>query len=322
MTDGSGPPQSPSFATLAHRISAWTTRGLLTLMVLAAGLGFGRQVLQWWAADAAPTSPQSPSPAAPAGPQSNFSQTQTIEFGDSRWSLRRLPIRGDEALAIKRLRTLCRESLDAALSAAGQPSPPTPLPKGEGTRHEAPLSTGEERLLALLAQEKPVAESAGKWRLYELHENFPMAAGVSWSDAPTEKPRRLLLWGMAVPSSDKAWTACVFQVAGNHSAEDAAASHVPLPPDCHRTLSLRTSDGAAMTGFCCRCPPHQVNRFYSEWAAKAGWQTTVDWRAIGSAWYAKFVAADSDGGVLEVRLGPDVRGGWSGLLMTTQHASR
>ena len=43
----------PGFAGLAKRISAWTTRGLLTLMVLVAGLGFGRQVLKWWAADAA-----------------------------------------------------------------------------------------------------------------------------------------------------------------------------------------------------------------------------------------------------------------------------
>ena len=46
--------EPPGFAALAKRISSWTTNSLLTLLVLVAGLGFGRQVLKWWRADASP----------------------------------------------------------------------------------------------------------------------------------------------------------------------------------------------------------------------------------------------------------------------------
>ena len=42
------------FAMVAQRISGWTTNGLLTAIVLLAGLGFGRHTLRWWAADASP----------------------------------------------------------------------------------------------------------------------------------------------------------------------------------------------------------------------------------------------------------------------------
>ena len=80
MSDDSGPQPSPSFATLARRISAWTTRGLLTLMVLVAGFGLGRQVLRWWADDAAPASPKS-MPAA-GDSLGDPAKPHTVEFGD------------------------------------------------------------------------------------------------------------------------------------------------------------------------------------------------------------------------------------------------
>ena len=94
------------------------------------------------------------------------------------------------------------------------------------------------------------------------------------------------------------------------------ASLMHLPPDCHRTLSLRATDGGAITSFFGQLPPERLRQFYSDWAMLKGWRPAVRWQATDSAWYAKFASPEADGGVLEVRFGPDGRGGWNGLLMT------
>ena len=83
--DSAAAPQS-GFVRLARRISAWTTNGLLTVIILVAGLGFGRQVLHWWAADTrAKTASGTPSAGDGLG---DPSQPHVLQFGDQPWSLR------------------------------------------------------------------------------------------------------------------------------------------------------------------------------------------------------------------------------------------
>ena len=142
--------KSHDFAALAKRISAWTTNSLLTLIVLVAGLGFGRQTLKWWAADASPSSVV----ALPTDSPDDLAQLHTLQFGDNSWSLRRRLVAGDKNKAVEQLRTACREVLVTGASADKPP-------------------TGEDRFLAFLAGSTPVDQEPGKWRLYELQETFP-----------------------------------------------------------------------------------------------------------------------------------------------------
>ena len=72
--------QLHDFAALAKRLSAWTTNSLFTLLVLVVGVGFGRQMTNWWAADA------SPPPVVAAG-LDNPAQVRMLQFGDASWSL-------------------------------------------------------------------------------------------------------------------------------------------------------------------------------------------------------------------------------------------
>jgi len=98
------------YAALAKRISAWTSKFLLSVLILAAGLGFGRQVLMWWKAD------QSlPPDAATVAPLSDGlgdpMQLHTIHFGNAGQSLGRQSVIGDKGAAVERLRAACRKAL-------------------------------------------------------------------------------------------------------------------------------------------------------------------------------------------------------------------
>lgn len=91
------------FAHLAKRISAWTTNGLLTLVILLAGLVFGRQVLKWWAADATPPAETSVAPLASDG-LGDPAKAHFLQFGNQPWAIERQEIRGDKEQAAAALR--------------------------------------------------------------------------------------------------------------------------------------------------------------------------------------------------------------------------
>ncbi len=290
--------ETHDFAVLAKRISAWTTNSLLTLIVLVAGLGFGRQVLNWWAADAAPSSAVAASTGDP-------SQLQTLQFGDNTLSLGRRSIRGDKNKAVEQLRAQCREVLEKS------PSAKTP--------------TGEDKFLAFLADSTPVEQEPGKWQLYELNEAFPMAVGLARTTAsasPPEKPNlakyRVVVWGLAVPTGDKQWTLSTFQSDVPLSGSHAALNNIPLPPGSKRTLSLSAS-GFGIIAFGGSGQVAEWKQFYSDWFTDQRWRPVANWQAIDLAWHTKFAAS---GDSVDIRFGPDGRGGLSGLLMITRHEMR
>jgi hypothetical protein len=326
----------PSFATLAKRMSSWTTNSLLTLLILLGGLGFGRQVLKWWAAE----------PASSGGaPVASFGdglgdpmQLHTIQFGDSSWTLRRQSIVGDESSAIGQLRAACREVLKTRVPSNQNSRPPleteqaatkSPLPSenGKGTKGE-----GEDKFLALLSDSTPVEEE-GKWRIYEFHEAFPMAVGLTRSGtaAATEPAKtsvnlaqagyRVVVWAVAVPSTNGEWTLYSFQPESPSIEVVSGLAEIPFPEGCHRGLSLRAAEGAGLIAFSGPERPQQWKLFYDNWFRRQGWQTMTDWQPVGPAWYAKFVAKDG-GGAVDVRFGPDGRGGLSGLMMITPPGAR
>ena len=275
------PTESHDFAALAKRISAWTTNSLLTLLILVAGLGFGRQVLKWWAADA------SASPIASDRPASPF---QTLQFGDNAWSIGRRSVAGDKKAAIEQLRVACREVLETEPSTAKPPS---------------------KAKLDFLTGLTPVDQKAGKWRLYELHDAFPMAVGVN------SKEDRAVVWGLAMPMGDRQWTLSTFQAGISTTEGHCSKCDIPLPPGGCKTLAMSAADGRIIA-FGGPDQTDEWKRFYDDWFSHHGYQTAT-WRQVGSAWCAKFAG---QGDLVDVCFGPDGRGGLRGLLVMTPQQLR
>lgn len=287
------PTKSHNFATLAKRISAWTTNSLLTLLILVTGVGFGRQTLKWWAADASASSIPGDRLCAP-------SPFQTLQFGDNVWSLRRRSVVGDKKRVSEQLRAACREMLgreplvDHSYSSL--------VPKGEGK-------------LDFLAGLTPVDHKTGKWRLYELHDAFPMAVGVATK--PNSKEDHAVVWGLALPVGDRQWTLSTFQMGISTSEGAFDKREVPLPHGGRQTLAMSASDGR-IVAFSGPNRPEDWKKFYDNWFSHQGYQPTT-WRQVGSAWYAKFLG---HGDSVDVRFGPNERGDLSGLWMMTPQQLR
>ena len=187
------------FAALAKRISLWTSNGLLTVIVLTAGVGFGRQVLAWWAADSS-QSAAALATALPLGKLGDARQCHVIRFGDQPWSLRRQLVMGDKAAAARRLQTACRELLQTGCSAAGLPP------------------ADDRKCPASLSGMKPLDEEPGKWRLYEFHEAFPMVIGTVRPPKPTTP---------AAPPADSQYHVAIWAAATAGRPRGLDLVHIP-----------------------------------------------------------------------------------------------
>lgn len=278
-------------------MSAWTTNSLLTLIVLVAGLGFGRQVLTWWTADAPP-------PLAVANRLGDSTQLHTIDFGDNSWSLRRRSITGDKDQAVAELRGACRKVLEAGSGVASSPV--------------------DDRFLTFLTGTTPVEQQPGEWRLYELNQAFPMAVGLRRPVATSMDPAkskvaeyRTAVWGLAMPMGERQWMLSTFQTEGP-SGERSNLAVVPLPPGSDRTLSLSAAGGGIIS-FSGPDRPTEWKQFYDNWFAQQGGHQTAGWQSAGQAWHAMFTTTEDS---VDIRFGPDARGGLSGLLMLTPHKPR
>lgn len=308
-------PRSADFAHLAKRISAWTTNCLVSLMVLVVGVLFARQVLQWWAEDPSQQAAGLPQPGLAAqGPLTDSAVAHVFEFGDSAWALARRSVAGSRADAERALRASCLEVAPTAGLPPGQPGP------------------DEQRFLDGLAGQAPAAEVPGKWQLFEAESLFPTAAVVHPSggnDTPfagnqvAAQGRRVVAWAMAVPHGETKWTVFVFHSPAPSGGLLGGLPEIPLPPDSSKVLSIRAADGEAMVAFGGAWQADRWKRFYDRWFSAHGWLTRGDWRAGGGGWHQRYVASGgSQAGAVEVRFGPDGKGGASGLLLSSPDPQR
>ena len=134
--------QSPSLGRLARRISAWTTNGLISVMLVVIGLGFGREVLHWWHDEGGVPAAAPPMAADPLG---DGAAPHLLEFGDQAWSVRRQEFSGLWADVSAALQAACRRAIvdarpcgklpDAAEEELLKPSPlsgPSPRSRASG----------------------------------------------------------------------------------------------------------------------------------------------------------------------------------------------
>jgi len=305
-------PPAGGFARLARQISSWTSRTIISVAILVAGLAFGRQVLQWWAADTRGSAKAPPAIAATEG-LGDPARLHFLAFGDQTWSLSRQGATGPRERILPMLRARCREAVRAAS-----------LP-------DEPPSPAELELLKSLADQTPAEGEPGGWQLYERSEPLPMVVGARPAGGGPSPPGgsaspggsaiappapRVVIWGLAIPAGRQQWTLWTFHPSSSSPGFHAARPEVPLPPGSRRLLSVRVAGGGGVVSFHGAGDAESWKAFFEEWSKRNDWRTVGTWRQNGSMWHLRWVRAGSEPAErLDLHFGPDDRGQLTGLLM-------
>ncbi len=132
----------------------------MSALILVAGLGFGRQVLRWWADDAPAASTFESESVSPGG-LGDLGVLHGLEFGSSDWTMSRQTVSGDRQTVARKLEELCRTV------------------RARADCHRPQPGAEEKRFVAALATQKPAAEEPGQWRLYITGDLPPVAVAVT-----------------------------------------------------------------------------------------------------------------------------------------------
>jgi hypothetical protein len=300
------PAGSTGFGRLAAQISSWTTRCLLSAIVLLVGLLFGLQVLRWWREDPSQQTVLLPEATRNDSRLTDPAVTHFFGFGDSTWSLARRSLSGSRLEATRELKALCVEL-----------TPTAGLPPGE-------IGPEERRLLDRIARMPPAAEEQGKWQVYAIDGPYPMAAGTrpaggeqttSARNQVAAEGSRVVTWVVAVPSAETEWTLYAFHSPAPSNGPLPGLSEIPLPPESARLLSMRAESGGAIVAFKGAAQTNGCKKFYDRWFLARGWSAAGPWRASGGGWHQQYGGPGGPrAGSVEIRLGPDGQGGMNGLV--------
>ena len=311
QSEGNHPKTPSGFALLARRISSWTSKGILTGIVLVAGLVFGRQVLHWWGQDDPAVEPPPPT-AAPQHPLGDETIEHILRFGDQPWSMRRQVIAGDVQAAVAALRGKCRRA-----------TPAGGIPKDPPGPHE-------QALLESLTGRDPIEQEEGKWAIYQLDEAAAMVVGVRRAAAAPGPPGggnvagndlRVVSWAFGVSAEPESWTLYTFVSASPTSGLGLAGPSIPVPPGCTRTMSMRVAGGGGIVAFRGPLEPRAWKVFFDQDFRQRGWKPDGPWQKRGSRWSGRYREGPAaDAGAVDVQFGPEERGGMTGLLMITPGA--
>jgi len=299
---------SSGFASLAGRMSGWTTNLILTGVLLVTGLAFGRH-------DSGTST--SPVLGVVADGLGAPGREHRLQFGDWPWSLSRQSMVGPRKAIAEALRIKCGRLAESVDLPEDTPSP------------------AEEDFLRLVGQHDPVEQEPGVWEVYELDGGFPMAAGIRCQSPASgvtgegdlaASGRRVVTWGMAVPTDDESWTLYTYAFQSGRSGQPDAESGVgsaavPLPPHSRRTLCVQVVGGGAIVAFGGSVRAESWKGFYDRWFARNGWAAAAGWRCLGSVWHARFTRTGGEPALsVDLRLAPHDHSGISGLLMISPPA--
>ena len=274
QTPSSGPGSPPSFATVARRVSSWTSNLLATGIVLVVVLVGGR-----WLSDAWRGGAPEQWPPPPGLPEDLADPGRPLElgFGTAAVSMRKQVVYGGRTDARDALRRMCRAGFAEAEPATG--------PAGER----------EIALLSHIARLKPAEELPGFGLLHEFDAGFPLAVATraaGEADSPEAAAasgtpsRRVVILGMAVPAGERTWK--VFAFAPDTSAPAATADDVPLPPGAMRLLSVRGAGGRTIA-FGGRGEVEDWAGFYRTWLSQAGYRDASTDTKRKNPWRVRFV---------------------------------
>jgi hypothetical protein len=335
------PKQSPSLGRLARRISAWTTNSLITVMLVVIALGFGREVLHWWHDE--PAVPAA-APLTAADPLGDGAATHDLEFGDQAWSIRRQEFSGRSGNVSAALQAACRaaivdsqprgESPDAAeeeLLKRLAVERPVAEERGQwrlyrwGDNHPIFIGTRAVGWAGVNGEKATPGVSLDQARIGPMRPIGPIGPISPMSPIGDERkpgtnldktPYRVVIWGIAVPAAGRAWILYMFQSRDAAGVQSRPEAEIPLPPAGRRLISIRAG-GGAITAFSAG-DGDAARGFYDRWFADHGWIVAQGWQRIASGWQARFETRSSPALAVDIRLGMDRQGRWTGLVMESQ----
>jgi len=345
------PPKQPkSLVQLARRISAWTTNCLLTVMLLVIALGFGREVLHWWHDEGTPPAVAPVDPLSDgAGLHVLEFGDQAWSIRRQEFSGRQGDVPAALQAACRTAIVDARprgESPDAAeQELVNRLARERPVAERRGQWRIYLWGQGHPVLIGTRAV-GPGTSADGTGRADHDHDHDheymvpdmvpdmvpaqPTSAGTNLD----ETTYRVVIWGVAVPAAADAWTLYLFQSGGTGGGQSQSEVAIPLPPGGHRLVAIRATQstgcpgGEAITAFSAD-DGNLARGFYDRWFADHGWKVAAGWEQIGSGWHARFEMRRGSVGdrphqvgdrpqqalAVDVRLGPDAQGRWTGLVM-------
>jgi hypothetical protein len=289
-----GPPWT--FARLASRIASWTTRALLSALILVVGLGFGREVVHWWGEEPPPSVDR---PAPPAIGLGEPGRVHEVEAGDSPWSFAIESFHGPSDPAREQLRQRCLET------ALRSPMPNDPIGPAE-----------QEFLRHLGTSQSVVAESAG-CKLYDLNYGAPLMAVIRTvhGEPIWQSARRVVTWGLAAQASDDEWSLVTFHPTGREG-KGVSEGSLSLPPECRRLLTVRVGEGGSLSTFVAPGRPEAWQARFDERFQADGWKAAFAWQADQPGWHRRFGrSAGARAELLDVHFTPSRDGELTGLVV-------
>jgi hypothetical protein len=308
-------------------------------MLLMIALGFGGQVLNSWHGAG---TPPAATPAVPSDLLGDAAAPHVLEFGDQAWSIRRQEFSGREGEVNAALQAACRAAiLDSRPRGESADADEQELLKRLAGERPVAEEPGQWRLYRwgeghpVLIGTKSGERGAGSGE-QEARAKSHLPAPRSLLPAPRspgtkldETTYRVVIWGMAIPVTQHAskepvaWTLYLFQSGGAAGGRGQSSVEVPLPPGGHRLVSIRAVDGGAITAFSVdheyMVPNGRAAReFYDRWFADHGWTVVLGWQQVASGWQARFETRPAPALAVDIRLGMDPQGDWSGLVMESQ----
>lgn len=295
------------FASVAKQITAWTNRGLVSAIILVAGLAFGRQVLQWWA-EARQGATSSANAGLAVGSLGDPLQEHLLQFGTTPWCLARRPLVADDKEVLRLLRNRCAELMASTVAPEDVPGP------------------AEAALLERLASQTPAQQGPGSCRVYELVGAFPMVVGIRPATAsPPHPPNqrvvspgyRVVTWAIAVPTGPKAWTAYMFFAVPTQGGDSRVFPELPIPQESERTLFIHATDGGCVACFRGRAGLDAWRGWYESWFSEQGWRAQGGWSAQGATWSIRLTHPKQPNALFDVLLAPNEEGQTTGLVLRT-----
>ena len=281
----------------ASRIVGFTNNLLATSVVIVVALAVGNQLITLWgrqdSSNIDATNMTSVWPAI---------ENCAIEFGGRPYSMTRQQIEGDTDRAVEYLSEKCQKLLRAE---------PDPV----GTVGES-----EARMIADAKSLTPLAMDEGRWRLFQVKnpngDNLPMVVGLRDNcDSISESgSSRLVTWGIAMPSGEKAWTALVCSTNAGTDQRSSELLDLLTPLDSRQTLGINGDNGGKLIGFT-GGEPESAKRFYQQLAERKNW-TLMDWRRTGDSWQSKLLPNSAEEfSEIQIQLSFDSTQNLRGLLV-------
>ena len=288
------PVAGTGFATLASRISQWTTNLLLTATILLVAVLLGGRLTQMWKPMPAVAQPDS----IPFAFLEDRSAPVQLRFGNTRHTMTRRNVAGSRQTVLDQLCDACADSARHA-----------------GPR-SAPATQSEQDLVSRLGKSAAIRTIDPSTHVYRLDAALPIFVAVRNGPADQSQKAagdsvstaRVVTWGVVAPGLEGGWNIYTFSplprtegLPADKAVTETQAERfvpIPLPPAADHLLSITSADGAAVMAFRGTDGPDRWAQFFDDWLDSRDGQTVIPWQTSEQHWSARYRRIRLDGAEL------------------------